>query len=67
MTRKTEGVIVSIPTIQDHLPDLQRIRDGEYSDPEVRYLSTGLLSWAITEIGYLRLLNKRHRELDEAS
>lgn len=67
MTRKTDGVVVSIPPYRDHLPDLQRVLDGDYADPDVRYLSTSLLGWAITEIRYLRLLNKRHREMDEAS
>lgn len=60
------GVVVSI-TCRDRLPDLQRFVDGDYADPDVRYLSTSLLGWAITEIRYLRLLNKRHREMDEAS
>lgn len=60
------GVVVSI-TCRDRLPDLQRILDGEYSRPDVRPMSTELLRWAVTEIRYLRLLAKRHREMDEAS
>jgi hypothetical protein len=60
------GVVVTI-TSRDRLPDLQRILDGQYADPDARHLSTGLLDWAVREIRYLRLLAKRHREMDEAS
>jgi hypothetical protein len=60
------GVVVTI-TSRDRLPDLQRTLDDTYADPDARYLSTGLLEWAVRDIRFLRILAKRHREMDEAS
>lgn len=60
------GVVVSI-TCRDRLPDLQEAIDGVYVSKNTRAVGTDLLRWACLEIRYQRGLNKRHREMDEAS
>jgi hypothetical protein len=64
-TRGRDGVVVTIAS-RDRLPDLQRFVDDEYSNDR-RNVDVDLLEWAVREIRYLRLLAKRHREMDEAS
>jgi hypothetical protein len=59
------GVVVSI-TCRDRLPDLQRFVDDDYINDR-RNAGVDLLEWAVREIRFLRLLAKRHREMDEAS
>jgi hypothetical protein len=64
-TRGRDGVVVTIAS-RDRLPDLQRFVDDEYSNDR-RNVDVDLLEWAVREIRFLRLLAKRHREMDEAS
>lgn len=66
MDAQDEGGVVVTITSRDRLPDLQRFVDDEYINDR-RNVGVDLLEWAVREIRYLRLLAKRHRELDEAS
>jgi hypothetical protein len=62
---KTDGVVVTI-TSRDRLPDVLQFLEGEWAS-ERRNVGVDLLEWCAVEIRYQRSLNKRYRELDEAS